>query len=91
MYDAIKTLEAFIDTGEEYHFNNNLFPKKMWHFVYGPSYLLRLFVLLPEIVSSNEFLEINTAGSIEKLEYFMKFIETNIDQYFSNVKYTDNK
>ncbi|XP_060856183.1 nuA4 complex subunit EAF3 homolog [Metopolophium dirhodum] len=80
---ALKSLITYLNDGEVYNCSINLYPQKCWHLVYGPSYLIRLFVLLPEIVASLTYSE-DIPNVIEMFEVFMKFIAVNFDQYFSD-------
>lgn len=50
MLQALKTLRTELDNGEVFICSNNLYPRKLWHLVYGPSYLLRLFGLYKHIM-----------------------------------------
>lgn len=47
---ALKHLDKYFKDREELDDGNELYPRKYWHLVYGPSYLLRLIGLYKHII-----------------------------------------
>jgi len=85
-YLESRIVKGKIKTSE---FTQIIYPKKLWHYVYGPTYLLRLFVNLPRLLLTYLYTDKQTAFIVENFECFLKFIESHYEKYFTDDDYED--
>ncbi|XP_022182641.1 chromatin modification-related protein EAF3-like isoform X2 [Myzus persicae] len=71
-----------------YVLKNYLNPRRIWCYLYGPIYLLRLLVHLPKILVTNSWHpEYDTNMFVLHIKQLMRFLEHNYDTYFSVYDY----